>query len=399
MGYKWDTTPTLDRMAKDGLVFENAIAPGPRTPESMPAVFTGEFVPEKLPSEMVPQRQLINRHMSARTTLPERFSEAGYETTGFTPNPFASRYFGFDGGFDYFQDFIGDGSDNLYQRLFRGWLGGDTASNVLRLSRNMLLREEVFKPWEAFYEDVIDRAQQASKPYFLWIFLMDVHEPYIAGRGYHSLSWFKRWQAIWKLYLGDKGSPFDGRTRDRLLTTYDDSIRYTDAFFDRLLASLGESDPVIAVHGDHGEAFGEHGVYSHEPYLYEENVHVPLVFHGVEQDTIKQPMSLRSLPDLLTSITIDGQFDDVTNPFTEARTAREDTIGLRTTDHKYIQHSGGDDLYTLCSNEREQVTGESARELYRQVATNRRERIEEKRLLSAAAEETAAAESPTRRMQ
>ncbi|MEF8902078.1 MAG: sulfatase-like hydrolase/transferase, partial [Halovenus sp.] len=41
MGYGKETTPNLDRLAREGVVFENAIAPGPATAQSMPAIFTG----------------------------------------------------------------------------------------------------------------------------------------------------------------------------------------------------------------------------------------------------------------------------------------------------------------------------------------------------------------------
>ncbi|WP_434522791.1 sulfatase-like hydrolase/transferase [Halorubrum sp. AS12] len=238
MGHEGGITPTLDSMAKDAIVFENATSPGPRTPESMPGIFTGEFVSDDLPTDMVPQRELINKHMERHRTLPEQLSEMGYTTIGLTPNPFTSRFFGFDRGFDYFQDFIGDSSDGFYQRLFKGWLGGDTVSNVLRLSRNMIQREEVFKPWESFYDEAISEVQDTEEPYFLWVFLMDVHEPYMAGDGFRSTKFWERWSAIWRLYLGDKESPFDEKTTRRLIRAYEDSIEYTDAFFDRLLDDL-----------------------------------------------------------------------------------------------------------------------------------------------------------------
>ena len=46
--------------------------------------------------------------MGTRYSLPQRLSEMGYETIGITPNPFTSRYFGFDEGFDHYVDFIGE---------------------------------------------------------------------------------------------------------------------------------------------------------------------------------------------------------------------------------------------------------------------------------------------------
>lgn len=375
LGYEGDITSTLDKMAEEGIVFENAISPGPRTPESMPVIFTGEYIPENLPQDMVPQRQQIQNHMQTQESIPERFSRKGYHTIGFTPNPFTSRYFGFDQGFDEFHDFL-DSSDNaVYDRLFQGWLGGDTISNILRLARNMALQEEVFKPWESFYDGFLTSINNAPEPYFAWIFLMDVHEPYLAGDGYHSISWWKRWKATWEMYLGDKETPFDETTRERLLTAYDDSIRYTDAFFEQFLADV-PGDPLIAMHGDHGEAFGEHGVYSHEPYLYEENIHVPLLLYGNGQDRIHHPVSLRSLPTILQKAISDGT-QDYGESIAEARTARDDTTALRTSSLKYIENTSDNELYYLPEGELTQLENTDLQQLCSAVVDRNRERTEE----------------------
>lgn len=376
MGYDKETTPTLDQMSEEGLVFKNAIAPGPRTPESMPAIFTGSFPSDSLPQAMIDQRSTIEQHMRTRRTLPEQLSEKGYHTIGFSPNPFASRYFGFDEGFDEFHDFLGESDSNLYQRLFRGWLGGDTSSNVLRLARNMIQREEVFKPWEAFYDSIVEAVEEAPEPYFLWVFLMDVHEPYLAGKGYRSLSSWERWKSIWKLYLGDKETDFSDTTRERLITAYDNSIRYADAFLERLLSDT-DDNTVVAVHGDHGEAFGEHGYYSHEPYLYEESIHVPLVIHGAGEGTVERPTSLLDLTKLLTNISEADEFTGT--DIAEARTANHDTVALRSQLIKYIDTNDGSELYRLNQGEQDQIDDEQARQLYSQLASSSREQTQEQR--------------------
>jgi len=350
MGYEQDITPSIDEMGEEGTFFENAISPGPRTPESMPVIFTGQFLPDDLPTDMVPQQSIIRQHMATRRSLPEGLSEMGYETVGITPNPFTSQYFGFDEGFDHYIDFIGDDDNSLYERLFEGWLGGNTVSNVARLARNMVMREEVFKPWEALYDDIIKTTEEASEPYFVWVFLMDVHEPYIAGDGYHSLSMLERWMAIWRLYLGDKETPFNDKTVERLMTAYDDSIRYTDAFMSKLQDDLcdGEDDPTIIMHGDHGEAFGEHGVFSHEPYLHDENIHVPLVVSEDIDVDPTQPFSLRRLPDLVTGIASgDPESALEERPYGVARTTKDDKFALRSREWKYLESVTDSQLFDL----------------------------------------------------
>lgn len=382
MGYGEGTTPTLDEMASDGVMYSNAIAPGPRTPESMPPIFTGRFPSDDLPAKMINQQTIIRDHMEKHITVAERFSAAGYRTVGITPNPFTSRFFGFDQGFDQFVDFLGEDRSGIYHGLFRKWLSGGTVSNVLRLTRNMLLREEVFKPWEAYYERIAETIQASKEPYFLWVFLMDVHEPYLAGDDYQSQSWLDRWRGIWRLYLSDRETPFDEATRDRLLTAYNDSIRYTDAFLERLLNDI-EDNTLIAIHGDHGEAFGEHGYYSHEPYLYEESIHVPLVLHGLDQATIDKPTSLLDIPAILMNAIEGVEFEG--SDLVESRTSMDDTTALRAKTSKFIDGSRTEELYRLENGEGTEIDNEKARLLFSRIVASRNESMRERRRIGDAA--------------
>lgn len=390
MGYEKDITPEIDQMGREGTLFENAISPGPRTPESMPVIFTGQFLPDDLPSRMIAQESLIRRHMTTRYSIPERLSDMGYETIGITPNPFTSKYFGFDEGFDKYIDFISDDDTSIYEQVFENWIGGGTASNVLRLARNMVMREEVFKPWEAFYDDILEAIDEASEPYFIWVFLMDVHEPYIAGEGYHSLSKLERWSAIWRLFLGDRETPFSDKTVDRLVKAYDDSIRYTDEFFRQLQADLeqGRGDPTIIMHGDHGEAFGEHGVFSHEPYLYEENIHVPLVVSEDLDVDPTQPFSLRRLPELVTQIAKDSPGDDLKPmPYGVARTAKDNAFALRSTDWKFVESTEGKRLADVSADGRESAPDQQLRETASMIVDGLREHDREATRVSGATKE------------
>ena len=315
MGYEKDTTPNLDRMAEDGLVFENAIAPGPATPESMPVIFTGQWPVDRgneAASELEARRERIRAHMNARETLPEQLQRLGYSTGAFTPNPFTSRHFGFDQGFDHFEDFMDEQNrGRLYQRVFNGFLEESGISSMARVFMNFWQREEVFKPWESYYDDAIEWANDAEEPYFLWVFLMDAHNPYISSSEHRNQSRLQEFHANFEFWRQSHETPFSDDMHEKLLTAYDDSIRYSDAFLGRLREDLGD-DSVIAVTGDHGEAFGEHGTYGHEPYLYRENVHVPLVVNGADVRSKKRTdtVSLRSLPTLLSNIADGTELSD-----------------------------------------------------------------------------------------
>jgi arylsulfatase len=298
-----DATPTLTELATDGLAFERAIAPGPSTPESMPAIFTGTYPVGADDGRLATRRDRIRQHMSARETLPKALSRRGYTTAAFTPNPFTSRHFGFAQGFDHFQDFMDDHHrrGRLYDRLFDGFLRGNSVLSLGRVLTNFWQHEEVFKSWERYYESVVEWVTRADEPYFLWVFLMDAHNPYMANAAHRSQPRWKQFHANLQFWRESHETSFDPVVHDRLVTAYEDAVQYADAFLERLQSDLGD-DPIIAVHGDHGEAFGEHGSYGHEPYLYDENVHVPLVVCNVDSGRVTAPYSLRHLPRLLTGI-------------------------------------------------------------------------------------------------
>jgi arylsulfatase len=370
MGYDESTTPALDAMAAEGTAFENAIAPGPSTPESMPAVFTGRYPTESVdPADVREARARIRRHMRTRETLTERLSRRGYTTAGFTPNPYTSQYFGFDAGFDRFEDFGGDGvrtaGDGLLQRLSPN---SDTAQ-AARMLLNLVQREEVFKPWDAYVEDVVAWIDAADSPYFAWVHVMDPHVPYMAPKAYRRLSWWQTFRANVAFWRGDKEAGLDAAVLDRLRTAYTDTVRYVDAFLERLRSVVGEATSIV-VHADHGEAFGEHGTYGHEPYLYEENVHVPLVVSGVPSATVERPVSLRAVPSLAVQLAEgDWNPERVASAFATSRTADGERVALRGERIKYIRSSTGTELYDLDRGEQDPLVNED-------VQTTCRSRLE-----------------------
>lgn len=291
MGYDRDTTPTLDRMAADGIVFNNAIAPGGKTPESMPVIFTGQYPFNRANRENLDEwRNRILPHMAARETITEQFSEAGYRTIGFTSNSFTSRYFGFDAGFDHFEDYFD------HERR-----PGVEVPGPIRGIIKFANRSGSFKPWTDMFDDVVSEARQSSEPYFLWVMLMDTHVPYVVPRSYRrENSLFDMLYANWR--RGSEPAPSTSAHR-KIVSAFDDTIRYVDAFLEELEAALSQDDPIFVVHADHGEGFGEHGKYGHSGLLYEENIRVPLVISNAggtaEYD---RPVSLGEMPTILGAL-------------------------------------------------------------------------------------------------
>jgi len=380
MGYEKDTTPTMDSMAEDGLVFENAIAPGPATPASLPATFTGHYPIDRQTEarEVAGTTQRFQAHLSRHETIAESLSDDGYATAGFTPNPWTCRHFGFGRGFDYFQDFLDqDRSSGIWERMLAGQ--GAKPLTALRLISNWTQREATFKPWASFYDEVIEWTQNAEEPYFLWVFLLDPHFPYLPSSVHRSQSRWRTYEANLRLYLESQSTPYSQRVHDQLVTAYDDSIRYTDDFFEHLQSDLADDDPAIVVHADHGEAFGEHGTYGHHDQLYDPNINVPLIISGVPPNTVTDPVSIRSIPDVVEKVATGNDPASVSRPSVLTRTGDGTTSAVRGRSWSYIDQDGSGELLSIEDGAEQVVEDPAAKLAARNVWQFRSEPEREKR--------------------
>jgi arylsulfatase A-like enzyme len=374
-------TPDMDRLAEEGLIFENAIAPGGATSGSTASFMTGAYPIDRPTAE--DRTELIRQHLGAAATLPETFGRRGYRTAAITANPWTSRHFGYQDGFDDFEDFMdGDSSGNLLRdRTGNGPLS-ELASQLVDWWRG----QEMYLSWDAYYDRVrtfLDDAREGDDPFFLWIFLVDVHMPYLPPSGFRSQSSLGAYAANAWLFAGaDPELPLGDHLRKRLLTAYDDTVRFTDRFVGRLADEL-DDDTVLCVHADHGESFGEEGHYGHG-YLYEKTVHVPLFVTGHPAGRIERPISLRALPALLPALA--GGEEVAERDLEPVATSRND-VGWR------LVHGGG--WRYMETPERERLLDESGSEiddaallsLARRVTRHRRETEAERQRVMAAAED------------
>jgi arylsulfatase A-like enzyme len=337
-------------MADDGVEYEYAIAPGPRTPSSMPTIFTGHHVPpvSQEPGDFWERRRaVIRRHMRRHKSIPQRLQEHGYHTIGVTVNPWTQDT-AFDRGFD---EFVHINSQMLKEFGPKGFRAADLLLNDTSLGDRLYWfnKREWFIRWTDFYETIVDLVHDASEPYFLWVFLLDTHQPYVVPQADRAES-----STLGMYYASFRELTGSGTIPDwvdtRLRQAYRDSIRSTDRFLSRLLESTASTDPVVAVHSDHGEAFGEHGTYGHEQQLYEENIHVPLVVHNVPDcERISEPLAVRRLPEIVDALVEPTAFDPTAFTTEYVFSAVDDghTNAVTTRDWKLIRGQSGDELYDL----------------------------------------------------
>ncbi|WP_128226240.1 sulfatase [Halobacteriaceae archaeon SHR40] len=303
-------TPAIDALADSGCRFENAIAPGPATYESMPAIFTGIQPGPSGPKGGINKRERIKRHVRAHRPLAERLRERGYTTIGVTPNPFTSRQFGFDTGFDKFVDFFDSSGfgGGLRSRIVSRWADGEFVGG-LRFASNMLGLGDVSVSCSTVVSRAIEELEDASEPFFLWMMFLDPHWPYRPPTRYHDgTGIIGRYRANWRASNLSDSTPSE-RDDETLRTLYNGTVKGFDDCLERIRNELRPFDPAYVLHSDHGEAFGEHGQYGHGGALYEENIRVPLLVGNIGNRTrVENPVSLQVIPRLITSL-CNGEID------------------------------------------------------------------------------------------
>lgn len=349
-----DLTPNLSSVATDSLTFTTAVAPGPRTLSSVPVSHTGVpfAVTDHDAYEYKERVARIKAHIEQFDTLSERFSDLGYTTMAFTANPWTSRENGFDAGFDRFREVGKDG----------GRISGAFEDTFLELPAMIfdqwLHKDAWFSQWRTFYDEVNTAIRETDGPVFAWIFLLDVHNPYLVPRADRADS------TTFGLYSGllranDAFNQTGGKTMYRnsmspdliskMRDAYRDSVRSVDGFAGKLFDDA-DDDTVIVFHSDHGEAFGEHGTFGHEPVLYEENVHVPFfVANGGVSDTVEGPVSTARVPDITLSAAMEELEDpnEYTEDWVVARNEGDTKLAVRGRRWKYIHGEEEEELYDL----------------------------------------------------
>lgn len=301
MGYERETTPSIDKMAKDGLFFKNAIAASLPTPVSMFSTFTSEYY---LGFNNEQLAMGLKKQFNRNKTIAEVLSEKGYHAMAINSNPYIPSWKGFGKGFDFFEGY----SENI-TTTYKIFLN---IFKKMKLNPNLidlLLGIGISCDWEKNYELIAESLRSVTEPYFLWVLLLDTHVPYFPPKRRYS-NVFNNYSINYKLRKNKWIGPLEVNDRQNLINAYDDSILYADGFVNRLQEDTEKDDPIFIIHADHGDGFEEHGFYHHPPKLYEELIHIPLVIYNSDiKGEIEEPVSLLGLsPSILDAIGENNEF-------------------------------------------------------------------------------------------
>ncbi|MBI5511101.1 MAG: sulfatase [Deltaproteobacteria bacterium] len=242
-GYGRDTTPRLKAVADDGVLLTNYFVNGNWTRPSTASLLTG----------LLPARHAVERDQDRLAeqyvTLGEILEQNGVKTGAVVGNGNAGSAFGLSRGFSFYADTV------------KHWRGLPSADQVVELAVPFV------------------RAHAAER-FFLMLFFVDPHDPYHAPAPYEDM--YVRDPSV-KLIRSphwEVGRPSAAEI-ERLQATYDGALNYTDTAVGRFLdelKTLGIYDKAtLMITADHGEAFGEHGVFLHAHHLFEEIVRAPLI--------------------------------------------------------------------------------------------------------------------------
>lgn len=274
-GRTGDLSPLMDQLAGEGVLFERTIASSSWTLPSVASYFCGYY---PTVHKVTSYQEALKKWRAAGevryfgdefTTLAELLQANGYETAGFSANPFVTRKYGFAQGFDHFDSSFANNS---------------TPGDVVNAAA---LR------WLA--------ARQSSKPFFLYLHYMDVHDPYKASaRFVEPLT-----DAVERLpdkrlltererrkhgrFFGKSAMAYRDNPRHAKLfqyadywqARYDSGVPQADAYLADLRGKLTEmgvwENALVVLTADHGESLGEHLIWAHGLSAHQDQLHVPLI--------------------------------------------------------------------------------------------------------------------------
>jgi arylsulfatase A-like enzyme/tetratricopeptide (TPR) repeat protein len=214
-------TPNLDRLARSGAIFTDAVAAAPITLPSHASILSGLYPPSH-----GARFNGIFRVPDGVETIAETFNEAGFATGAFVGAFVLERRFGLEQGFDHYDDELPD-ENPVHPVYFAERRAEEVVSRALS--------------WiEAHKQD----------RFFVWVHVYDPHAPHNAPPPY--------------------AERYPGRG-------YEAEVAYTDAALGPLLESVNDERSAILVVADHGEGLGDHGESTHTLFVYDSTMKVPLV--------------------------------------------------------------------------------------------------------------------------
>ena len=254
-GYPRDTSPTMSALARDGVLFRNASSTTAWTLPGHMSILTGRSL---LGHGVVTDAQKLGDDIP---TLAESLKAGGYTTHAIVSAPYVEARYGFDRGFDSYDD-----------RTIRFATHGASYKEV-----TAPLLQKTAAEW-------LDA--NGNRKFFLFLLYWDVHYDYAPGAPYDTM-----FDPHYEGSINGENFYFNpavhaqmaDRDLEHVVALYDGEIRLVDDHLAKLRAKLEAlgvaGKTIIVVTADHGDEFFEHGRKGHHRTLYDEILRVPLIVY------------------------------------------------------------------------------------------------------------------------
>ncbi|RMH02238.1 MAG: hypothetical protein D6706_00505 [Chloroflexi bacterium] len=292
-GYEQPITPNLDRLAARGVRFTQAITGGSWTQAAFPVMMTSTYASM--------YGGCLGSLAAQRPSPVAALNAHGYATAGFSTSPLLSRTYGYDYGFDHFEDLIPQERDPWLRRVKGGQrlLRQPVTHAVASLLGQRTRPAKIYMTAEELTNAAMRWIDKAKRPFFSWLHFMDVHWPYHREETLtQPPDIAQAWRDLSHLHeVNWNGAHVTPEQRAHYIQLYEEALAYTDAQVGRFLDFLEKrglaDNTIIIVVADHGEEFLEHGRWGHwENNLHDEILRVPFII---------------TLPELNQPVVIDRQ--------------------------------------------------------------------------------------------
>ncbi len=286
-GYERETTPNLDRLAGESVVFERHFVPYSQTKASTVSLLTGLYPDTHLTS---------GNHVMDESlfTIEKGLAAAGFQTVLLSSNPIASPEMGV--GADFGQALSSP------ETLGQGEGGASTMGSRDYAWKSPEVLTAAFSHW-------LDRSRQG--PFFAYLHFLPPHLPYLAPAEIQDLFLGREPPAV-----SQGGFPFRevairGRGQEpppleEWVNLYDANLRWADDAVGAVVDLLRQrgllEKTLLIVTSDHGEAVGEHGYMYHGRGVYDELVHVPLLMRLPDHRRTGRIPALTQTVDILPTV-------------------------------------------------------------------------------------------------
>lgn len=291
-GYERPTSPCMDSLAGEGILFEKAYSASSLSPPSVGSLLTGTlpiFHGVRTCGEYALEEDLV--------TLTEIFKNEGFQTAAIVGSPFLEKRYGFQQGFDFYLDH--------YPEITR--IKGEGVRKGQRKGKDLFQVANPSLEGRRVLERALDWLEKNRKsPFFLWIHFFDLNPPFAPPPPYNTAfpSPFMEYdfsvgdQFYWtfmnhplKVYMYEKTAPkylnlfFDTRAKllERMVALYDGTVHYLDSLIGELVKRTREmgifNQTCVVVTGDHGVSLGEKEEFFHHGWFaHDACIRIPLIF-------------------------------------------------------------------------------------------------------------------------